>query len=64
MTIDITEALVALALWPSLSFTLGACLPFLARHWARWLRPIPGPVLGALANVVGAALAILAVVLA
>ena len=63
MTINVTEALVAVALWPALSYTVGSALPFLARHWAKWMRPIPGPVLGVIANVTGAALAVLAVVL-
>lgn len=62
MTIDVTEALVAVCLWPCISYTVGSALPFLARHWAKWLRPIPAPVLGVLANLVGAALAVLAVV--
>jgi hypothetical protein len=61
MTIDITEAIVALCLWPCLSYTVGSTVPFLARRWARWLRVIPAPVLGAVANVVGACLSLLAV---
>lgn len=64
MTINVTEALVAVCLWPCLSYTVGSALPFIARHWAKALRPIPGPVLGVIANVVGAGLAVLAVVLA
>lgn len=64
MTIDVTEALVALCLWPCISYTLGSALAFVVRHWAKWLRPVPTPVLGVLANVAGAALSVLAVVLA
>lgn len=59
--ISIPELITAVLLWPCLSYCSGMALGFAARHWAKWLRPIPGPVVGAIANVVGAGLALLAV---
>jgi hypothetical protein len=59
--ISISELVVFVALWPCLSYCSGAALGFAARYWAKWLRPVPGSVLGAVANVAGAGLSLLVV---
>lgn len=61
-----TSLAVAVCLWPCLSYCAGSALAFVARHWSwfRWLRPVPVAVLGAFANVMGAALSGVAVWLA
>jgi hypothetical protein len=59
--ISISELVVFVALWPCLSYCTGGALGFAARYWAKWLRPVPTPILGAVANVLGAGFSLLAV---
>lgn len=60
--ISAQELIVAAVLWPFLSYGLGSCLAFAAKHWAKWARPIPPPVLGAVADVLAVVGALGAVV--
>ena len=62
--ITLTELIVASVLWPFLAYGLGSMAPWVARHGGRVMRSIPEPVLGTVADVLGAVLAGVAVVVA